>query len=85
MLTHVDLTALTHVLLSALTHVDLAALAFCLTTLTHLGLATLTFSLLFLAVHFTGFTICHFDYLIPYAEIFIRRLRLFFCLATNAV
>ena len=85
MLAHVDLTALAHVLLSALTHVDLTALAFCLTALTHLGLATLAFSLLFLAVHSTGFTICHFDYLIPYAEIFIRRLRLFFCLATNAV
>ena len=85
MLAHVDLTALTHVLLSALTHVDLTALAFCLTTLTHLGLTALAFSLLVLAVHFTGFTICHFDYLIPYAEIFIRRLRLFFCLATNAV
>jgi hypothetical protein len=43
-----------------------------------LGLATLTFcltTLAVLAVHFTGFTICHFDYLIPYAEIFIRTVR----------
>ncbi len=62
-LAHVDLTALTHILLSALAHVDLTALTLCLAVLT---------------VHSTGFTVCHFSYLIPYIEIFIRSARLFF-------
>lgn len=55
---------------------SLTALAFCLATLTHLGLTALAFSLLALAVHSTGFTVCHFSYLIPYTEIFIRSARL---------